>query len=767
MDELLKDSRFAHIPKDPKFRRIPKHERKIKIDKRFQSMFNDKKFSVKYTIDKRGRPISNTSSEDLKKYYELSSSSDDTENDDDNENENEKITNKSQVQSSDEKKSLKKKKSSKKVSQQSETKKQVKSKIKKNKQHIEVDSIDDNEEVENENERKSDESANPDESEDESEKSNIDEAIESENERQLNIRNDNEDKNVEKNIKKKLRDLTIDYARGEGVLLSDSSSEEESSEEESEDDDIDHNWGELDKEAETTDEITSRLAACNMDWDRIRAVDLMVLFNSFLPPTGLIHSVKIYPSKFGKQRMKDEDVMGPIELADKKNIRDDLSNDDDEEGNEYHMEKMRQYQLNRLKYYYAVITCDCPATANKIYTECDGIEYESTATKFDLRFIPEDMTFDDEPREVCDSLPELAKYQPRQFTTTALQQVKVELTWDETNPERMEITQKLNSGKIDDIDQNDINAYLASGTSDDESESDEDEIKNDTVDENDKDPIEKYKSLLKSIEEKEEEEKNKKLEMELTWDVGAQGKTEKLVQEKMKQMQQMTPFEKYLEKVREKKKAKKDKKNTELHGDDMNHETMSESDDSIPSDLDMNDPYFAEEMKNMKKSSKKKTKKTEEKNKAPPSDDEENAKAELELLMLDDDEKDKNHFNMKTIENNEALTKSKKKRLSKKMKTQKESIVEDNFKVDVTDPRFSALFTSHHYNIDPADPHYRNTPGTTALINEQLKRRANKMVEEEVPIKQAKTDDILKSDLAAMVKSVKKNTKNNISKRIK
>lgn len=234
------------------------------------------------------------------------------------------------------------------------------------------------------------------------------------------------------------------------------------------------------------------------------------------------------------------------------------------------------------------------------------------------------------------------------------------------------------------------------------------------------DPIEKYKALLRSIEEEEEKVKNKDdVELEVTWNTGAKEKVEKLVKEKQKSNEELTPFEQYLEKRKAKKKAKREEKK-------LKEEQNNDSEDSLPSDVDMNDEYFAEELKNSKSLSRKKEKRDNEDNSVSSDQEDERRKAELELLLMDQDENGgKKHFNMKEIEENATMSKSKRKRLSKKKKSAQEETKNDDFEVDVKDPRFTALFTSHHFNIDPADPHYRKTKGTEALVGEKLKRRVD------------------------------------------
>jgi len=58
-------------------------------------------------------------------------------------------------------------------------------------------------------------------------------------------------------------------------------------------------------------DATKRIAVMRLDWTRVTAVDLLVLFRSFAPAGGVVESITIYPSEFGLQRMDEEMRLGP------------------------------------------------------------------------------------------------------------------------------------------------------------------------------------------------------------------------------------------------------------------------------------------------------------------------------------------------------------------------------------------------------------------------------------------------------------------------
>lgn len=229
MDEMLKDARFAHIARDPKFRRIPKAERKVKIDYRFKDMFKDKKFTVKYTIDKRGRPINQTTTENLRKYYDLSSSEDED-------------ASESSTKKKDDKEQKIKENTIKKAKDKKKTEKKARSSSVKDLSDEENKDDQSNDNCASSNEDllriKPKETCSDDESNNESSDNNENESVQKgfsqldfdENEKQLHMRRKNESGKLTSEIKERLKDLSVNYARGEGVLLTDSSSEEELSE---------------------------------------------------------------------------------------------------------------------------------------------------------------------------------------------------------------------------------------------------------------------------------------------------------------------------------------------------------------------------------------------------------------------------------------------------------------------------------------------------------------------------------------------------------
>ena len=99
-------------------------------------------------------------------------------------------------------------------------------------------------------------------------------------------------------------------------------------------------------------------------------LSLLVFLTSLKPQGGSIIQVTVFPSDFGLERIKNEDLQGPTELINQSDHSNDMtstelinqsdhSNDmTSQEGPGYSNECLRKYQLQRLNYYYAVVECD-------------------------------------------------------------------------------------------------------------------------------------------------------------------------------------------------------------------------------------------------------------------------------------------------------------------------------------------------------------------------------------------------------------------------
>ncbi|XP_012043524.3 ESF1 homolog [Ovis aries] len=842
--EIMSDQRFRRVAKDPRFWEMPEKDRKVKIDKRFRAMFHDKKFKLNYAVDKRGRPINHSTTEDLKRFYDLSDSDSDLSDEnnkplsqkkmkkkkpqtinevesknlvEDKKKKNKKIhqkdsRNKNDLDNSEKIQKMKTSCKSKKidsVSPEKDSKEftQKSTKGEKNTVQRSTDSFPkeqlrtvdsgtseivqspkikysetrrrkmqsvvpfimardsdgheestggkmfDKDALEEDSESAS-ETGSDEESEDEitgicraaaADLHDEDDEDDDDGDDGGGIENEEEDDSEEDDES----DSGPDLARGKGNIETSSEDEDDMADLLPEESGFEHAWRELDKDAPRADEITCRLAVCNMDWDRLKAKDLLALFNSFKPKGGVIFSVKIYPSEFGKERMKEEHIQGPVELL---SIPEDAPEKDWAS-----REKLRDYQFKRLKYYYAVVDCDSPETAAKIYEDCDGLEFESSCSFVDLRFIPDDITFDDEPKDVASEV-DLTAYKPKYFTSAAMGTSTVEITWDETDHERITtLNRKFKKEELLDMD---FQAYLASSSEDeeeieepqgDDGVSVEEDEKTKKSQKDDEEQIAKYRQLLQVIQDKEKKGKENDMEMEIKWVPGLKESAEEMVKNKLEGKDKLTPWEQFLEKKKEKKRLKKKQK------------ALAEeaSEDDVPSDVDMNDPYFAEEAKKIGIKEKKKSTKSAKDDISPEEEAEiERQKAEMALLVMDEEEESKKHFNYNKIVEHQNLSKKKKKQLMKK-----KELLEDDFEVNVKDARFQAMYTSHLFNLDPSDPNFKKTKAMERILEEKARQREQKeqgltqaTSEKEGEVQKESHKRSIDPALSMLIKSVKNKT---------
>ncbi|KAI6887049.1 hypothetical protein KC360_g1766 [Hortaea werneckii] len=567
-----------------------------------------------------------------------------------------------------------------------------------------------------------------------------------------------------------------DPAREGGFSASES--EEESSSEEESDEEADlaeDTAGQEQTEDIPLGEVTRRIAAVNMDWDNIRASDILAVAQSFLPGSGRVEKVTVFPSEFGRERIEKEELEGPPReiFASSARAQDDIedeessarSSDDEEdedekirkqllsnqadEGGEFDTAKLRQYQLERLRYYYAVIETDSKPAAKALYDSMDGREYLTTANFFDLRFIPDEVSFEeDTPKEECSKLPE--GYKPNDFKTEALTHSKVRLTWDDDDTTRKEVQKRAFSRA--EIDENDLQAYIGSDSSGDEESAPRQETGTEKKASKREAERAKMRAALGLGEEPKKggakSAKEPVGEMEITFTSGLGGdKGSKSVFENGPQDEESTRA-RYIRKEKERKQKRKEKMKASRTGEAA--DTSGSDSEAAPEggegtnngqeDDGFNDPFFDDPSFNA--AAEKKAKKAERlKKRAEKAASEEEAAArrkELELLMADDQADAVRHFDMREIEQQEKEAKRKGKKGRKAVKKgaagageEQASAGAEEFKVDTEDPRFKGLFESHEYAIDPTNPRYKATQGMKALLEEGRKKRKRTGEEEE------------------------------------
>ncbi|KAL7069813.1 hypothetical protein ACQ4LE_010905 [Meloidogyne hapla] len=406
-----KDDLLLDLAKNPIFNEMPVKKTKIKIDSRFKTMLTDKRFDDRdFRVDKRGKPIRGQGGNFAKRIYEMSEESEESDEEENHEEEGENDDEETEDVNDDKNWEIKNTK----------------------------------EPILNDEEKSDDEETDTEEGE----------------------KSDQEEKDAEEDEsteEDELPQISLDLARGEAPDINSSSSEDEEGEDQSDNEisDEEKTVPDLEEGVRRVEWASSRLAICNMDWSKISAEALMIVIQSLKPPTGVIHSVSVYLSDFGAERLEYEKLHGPkiIVQPSKSNDESDLE--------ERTRQAIHAYELDRLRYYYAVCECDTLETAIAIYEACDGVEYESSGVRFDLRFIPEEMKFEENRLRDRVSQEEinLARYKPKNVKTHPLQCSNPKLSWEDGDLERK---MKMKNAFEAETKLEDFESLVAPGSDEDE-----------------------------------------------------------------------------------------------------------------------------------------------------------------------------------------------------------------------------------------------------------------------------------------------------------
>jgi hypothetical protein len=326
-------------------------------------------------------------------------------------------------------------------------------------------------------------------------------------------------------------------------------------------------------------------------------------------------------------------------------------------------------------------------------------------------------------RDSCTAIPD--GYRPNEFITDALQHSKVKLTWD-MDPEettRKDAISRAFTGSRADIAANDLAAYIGNDSSDSEEELEaEEEAPKKSKKELERERIRAALGLTDEPTTKKPSGPVGDLEITFTPGLTAQENGGIFENEPIKDE---TTAERYIRKEKERKARRREKAKAAREGHDPDAAADEEIDPAENEDLGFSDPFFGDE-ETREKASKAAHKEDRLKKRDARRKEAQAAasnKAELELLLDDNSaaENEQNHFDINEIARAEKRNRRKGKKGQEK--ESKRGGLQEDFEINVNDPRFAAVYQSHEFAIDRSHPRFKETAAMKKVLDEGRKRR--------------------------------------------
>jgi len=133
-----------------------------------------------------------------------------------------------------------------------------------------------------------------------------------------------------------------------------------------------------------------------------------------------------------------------------------------------------------MKYYYAIAHCNTPKTANFLYDEYNGFEFENSNIRLNISIVPDEVVFEQKVKEFATDIPDGYEFsfENQQKLSNTFGHTKVNLTWDQTDIKR---STKLQNGFTREVgsdeENDDYYKGLIASSGDDSEESDIEETR--------------------------------------------------------------------------------------------------------------------------------------------------------------------------------------------------------------------------------------------------------------------------------------------------